>query len=86
MASTDDGVRRGVEGMGTRDGIGSEKPPDARKKTKRRAPNDERAGAEEQVGRLPPHDSRPHAHVFSNATRALEERASLPRVAFVSFA
>lgn len=32
MASTDYGVRRGVEGMGTRDGIGSEKPPDARKK------------------------------------------------------
>jgi hypothetical protein len=32
VASTDDGVRRGVEGMGTRDGAAREKPPNARKK------------------------------------------------------
>lgn len=55
MASTDDGVRRGVEGMGTRDGV---------KKGKQRKLNDERAGAEEQVGRLPPHDSRPHPRLL----------------------
>ena len=75
VASTDDGVRRGVEGMGTRDGAAQKSRQTRRRKKQRklkrtsgRAPRSRSVASRRTIV--------DHTHDFSNATRALEARAS----------